>query len=214
SDEEEPLLSPTEQLEQAVSPPAQREADIMGWPSPPPQQQPLEPRYSPGPQQSPPPQQPYQPQQPQQPQHPHQQPQQPQHPHSQLPGSYSSGYPSVSAPQAPPHHYTPPAPYQQQPLDSLPSVPHTKPHGSPPAHPHSQPLSSSAGAATFIPVPASSLPPVNDPADELFLDPTDAKQAQKLARWAISALDYDDVDTALDNLQKAIQILQPYRKPS
>ncbi|KAJ2394391.1 hypothetical protein GGI23_004705 [Coemansia sp. RSA 2559] len=66
-------------------------------------------------------------------------------------------------------------------------------------------------AAAFIPVPASSLPSQMNP-DEFVLDPTVAKNAQKHARWAISALEYDDVATSIENLQKAIQILAPYRK--
>ncbi|KAJ1963627.1 hypothetical protein GGI12_001942 [Dipsacomyces acuminosporus] len=82
------------------------------------------------------------------------------------------------------------------------------------------------GAATFVPVPASNLPPPRGPAPalvpapvasgqtpadiDLMLDPADAKNAQKHARWAISALEYDDVAAAVENLQKAIQILRPY----
>ncbi|KAJ2742419.1 hypothetical protein GGI20_004494, partial [Coemansia sp. BCRC 34301] len=47
----------------------------------------------------------------------------------------------------------------------------------------------------FIPVPAASLPSMvvtgtSDP--DQMLDPAVAKRAQKLARWAISALEYDD----------------------
>ncbi|KAJ1766954.1 hypothetical protein LPJ74_005624 [Coemansia sp. RSA 1843] len=67
-------------------------------------------------------------------------------------------------------------------------------------------------AAAFIPVPASSLPAQMNSQDEICLDPTVAKNAQKHARWAISALEYDDVATSIENLQKAIQILAPYRK--
>ncbi|KAJ1644441.1 hypothetical protein LPJ64_003882 [Coemansia asiatica] len=71
--------------------------------------------------------------------------------------------------------------------------------------------SNPVGAATFIPVPASSLPALTGPDGELLLDPTDAKNAQKFSKWAISALEYDDVDTAIENLQKAIHILLPYK---
>ncbi|KAJ1828539.1 hypothetical protein LPJ56_001051 [Coemansia sp. RSA 2599] len=73
-------------------------------------------------------------------------------------------------------------------------------------------ISTPVSAAAFIPVPASNLPALTGPDGELLLDPTDAKNAQKFSRWAISALEYDDVDTAIENLQKAIQILLPYRK--
>ncbi|PVU96327.1 hypothetical protein BB561_001283 [Smittium simulii] len=36
------------------------------------------------------------------------------------------------------------------------------------------------------------------------------KAAQKHAKWAISALDYEDTATAIDNLQNALDILKPY----
>ncbi|KAJ2555300.1 hypothetical protein EV175_002304 [Coemansia sp. RSA 1933] len=113
-------------------------------------------------------------------------------------------------------------------FDTLPSVPHssfqhntTPPvvqHGMAPAAPiapshYPGPAAVAPGAAAFIPVPASSLPQLSpDASDELVLDPTAAKNAQKHARWAISALEYDDVATSIENLQKAIQLLAPYRK--
>ena len=40
--------------------------------------------------------------------------------------------------------------------------------------------------------------------------PGDLKQARKYCKWADSALDYEDVATAVDNLTKAIQLLQPH----
>ncbi|KAJ2752576.1 hypothetical protein GGI19_003739 [Coemansia pectinata] len=70
----------------------------------------------------------------------------------------------------------------------------------------------------FIPVPAASLPPMvatppGAPIDpDQMLDPAVTKKAQKLARWAISALEYDDVSNAIDNLREAIQVLLPYKK--
>ncbi|KAJ2497684.1 hypothetical protein GGH96_004923 [Coemansia sp. RSA 1972] len=112
--------------------------------------------------------------------------------------SYHSS-PQPPAPYTPSHH-TP---------DILPSVPHTNLHTTSANH-ASISREMSMGAATFIPVPAASLPVVNDV--DLVLDPGDAKMAQKHARWAISALEYDDVNTAIDNLQKAIQVLRPYKK--
>ncbi|KAJ2038883.1 hypothetical protein H4S04_004535 [Coemansia sp. S16] len=70
----------------------------------------------------------------------------------------------------------------------------------------------------FIPVPAANLPPPmatppGAPLDpDQMLDPAVAKKAQKLARWAISALEYDDVSNAIENLQEAIKVLLPYKK--
>ncbi|KAJ1902221.1 hypothetical protein LPJ66_000216 [Kickxella alabastrina] len=123
---------------------------------------------------------------------------------------------------------------QPTPFDTLPSVPQsavsaavpqgpplqstaaqgpqTRPNNSP--HINTPMMLPAASAATFIPVPASRLPAIAPSAmdDGEMLDPTVTKNAQKHARWAISALEYDDVHTAIDNLQKAIAILRPYQK--
>lgn len=40
------------------------------------------------------------------------------------------------------------------------------------------------------------------------LSTQDFEQAQKLCRFAASALQYEDVPTAIDNLQKALALLQ------
>ncbi|KAJ2618343.1 hypothetical protein EV177_000062 [Coemansia sp. RSA 1804] len=98
--------------------------------------------------------------------------------------------------------------------------------GANPAHSHAHPgapaAAAPAGVAAFIPVPAASLPSAmtnagsgraEDSADDAgCLDPTAVKSAQKHARWAISALEYDDVETSIENLQKAIRILAPFRR--
>ena len=42
------------------------------------------------------------------------------------------------------------------------------------------------------------------------MDYKSLQQAQKHAKFAISALNYDDVKTALDQLRKAIEILEPF----
>ncbi|KAI9139132.1 Vta1 like-domain-containing protein [Paraphysoderma sedebokerense] len=46
----------------------------------------------------------------------------------------------------------------------------------------------------------------------LNYDPAVMSQAQKHARYVISALEYDDVKTAVDNLKKALNLLEPYLK--
>ncbi|KAJ2816367.1 hypothetical protein GGI24_005743 [Coemansia furcata] len=85
---------------------------------------------------------------------------------------------------------------------------------SPPNPTYTPPVSSSPA---FIPVPAANLPPPvltspGAPVDlDQMLDPLVAKKAQKLARWAISALEYDDVTNAIENLQEAIRVLLPYK---
>ncbi|KAJ1721085.1 hypothetical protein LPJ53_004354 [Coemansia erecta] len=130
--------------------------------------------------------------------------------------------PTQSQPQSQPQ------PQPQQPLphqmDTLPNVPRStvlpthqqqpqqQPQQPPPSTTLAQQPALDRVSATFTPVPASSLPQLHDSNGELLVDPLDAKSAQKHARWAISALEYDDVETAVENLQRAIQVLQPYRK--
>ncbi|KAJ1921197.1 hypothetical protein H4219_000796 [Mycoemilia scoparia] len=62
------------------------------------------------------------------------------------------------------------------------------------------------------PEPSARITTSNEQASTNFiLDSVIAKQAQKHARWAISALEYDDVQTAIDNLEKAISTLKTSR---
>ncbi|KAJ2455904.1 hypothetical protein EV183_000520 [Coemansia sp. RSA 2336] len=129
--------------------------------------------------------------------------------------AYSSTAPGQPAWTAPPGEYpVQPAAYPAPSQPALPNVPHDQPQ----AISHiTRSIDVSPGTATFIPVPASRLPQVSAAVDQgpdsgVMLNPADAKSAQKHARWAISALEYDDVETAVQNLQKAIEVLQPYRK--
>ncbi|KAJ2850472.1 hypothetical protein IWW36_001852 [Coemansia brasiliensis] len=124
----------------------------------------------------------------------------------------------TAAPSSAEYHYSSMQPSQAthsaQQLDTLPNVPHEQPQAT--SH-IVRSIDVSPGAATFIPVPASRLPQVPSVTEQgsengVMLNPADAKSAQKHARWAISALEYDDVETAVQNLQKAIEVLQPYRK--
>lgn len=45
----------------------------------------------------------------------------------------------------------------------------------------------------------------------LIYDPAVLQAAQKQARFCISALQYDDVKTAINNLEQALKLLEPYR---
>ncbi|KAJ2657877.1 hypothetical protein IW148_004973 [Coemansia sp. RSA 1199] len=185
------ILKAMREGREPVPPSGESEGDVMGWPSPPQGQSPSQlgqqgPPSQLGPQGL---------QSPQIQQGPLSQPGQPQWPDT----SYQTSQPQ--APSFTPSHHTP---------DILPSVPHTNLHSSGAPNQASISREMSHGAATFIPVPAASLPAANDTGD-FVLDPGDAKIAQKHARWAISALEYDDVNTAIDNLQKAIQVLRPYK---
>ena len=42
----------------------------------------------------------------------------------------------------------------------------------------------------------------------VHLEPMDYAKAQKFCKYASSALQYEDVPTAIDNLQKALKLLQ------
>lgn len=46
----------------------------------------------------------------------------------------------------------------------------------------------------------------------LLYDPKVLADCEKYARHAISALNFDDVETAADNLRTALKVLQPYLK--
>ncbi|KAJ1999718.1 hypothetical protein GGI04_004452 [Coemansia thaxteri] len=107
--------------------------------------------------------------------------------------------PPPALPLSPPHQS---AVYNTSSSVSMPHVP-------------TSPISSNVSPA-FIPVPAANLPPIADTLSSTdnteMLDPVVARKAQKLARWAISALEYDDVSNAIENLREAIKVLSPYNK--
>ncbi|CAG8528857.1 4620_t:CDS:2 [Diversispora eburnea] len=44
------------------------------------------------------------------------------------------------------------------------------------------------------------------------IDPNTVSQAQKHCKWAISALNYNDVKTAVENIQKTLAMLEPYNQ--
>ncbi|KAF9941023.1 hypothetical protein BGZ67_006079 [Mortierella alpina] len=46
----------------------------------------------------------------------------------------------------------------------------------------------------------------------IVLDPAVNSQVVKHCKWTVSALTYDDVPTAIDNLEKALALLRPYHK--
>ncbi|KAJ2694535.1 hypothetical protein GGH99_000635 [Coemansia sp. RSA 1285] len=167
-------------------------------------------------------------------------PQQPAYHHNQH--MFQQQPSSTPPPPPPPQQMQMSAAPSDSVLPSVPHLsPHPHPHpahgggyppanntsgGANPAHSHAHPgapaAAAPAGVAAFIPVPAASLPSAmtnagsgraEDSADDAgCLDPTAVKSAQKHARWAISALEYDDVETSIENLQKAIRILAPFRR--
>ena len=82
-------------------------------------------------------------------------------------------------------------------------------------------IPSSSGAATpaaYVPVPvqpevpsptpAAALPALAEGVANIQLTPELSSQAQKYCKYAVSALDYDDRMTAINNLTKALNLLK------
>ncbi|KAJ3293132.1 hypothetical protein HDU79_000649 [Rhizoclosmatium sp. JEL0117] len=120
----------------------------------------------------------------------------------------------LSAPSAP----TPqPSPATQS---VFPTIPTSFPAASaPPAASYNQPPPP-ASAPVHTPAPYYSAPPPSAPAPAPApsrqpippLDFTITTAATKHCKFAISALQYDDVNTAVENLEKALALLRPYKK--
>lgn len=113
---------------------------------------------------------------------------------SHSPGPTAPSHPTLPTspnPSAPPL----PPPQSQQTLSHPPKLP-------------------SAPAVAPLPNPSSTLPPppprpqVDESTFPDSLEPKDQAKAQKLCKWAASALDYDDLDTARKQLREALDILE------
>lgn len=92
---------------------------------------------------------------------------------------------------------------------SAPALPPQQPH---PPHPHAPPAPPPTRSAAPTSAPARAPPPAAAPAapprprrDEY--DPMEVAQMQKHCRWAISALNYDDFETARKELRLALAML-------
>ncbi|KAF9897476.1 hypothetical protein BX616_005531, partial [Lobosporangium transversale] len=85
----------------------------------------------------------------------------------------------------------PSAPYQHQPHSQ------TQPQPQPHLHPQSQPLQAPSSQIPYTPV-------------QMVLDPAVNTQIQKHCKWTVSALTYDDIPTAIDNLEKALALLRKH----
>ena len=70
-----------------------------------------------------------------------------------------------------------------------------------------QPAPRTRSPATTPIAPAAAVPANPSQAGNVQLDPKQIAQAKKLCHFAASALDYDDVTTAKDNLMKALTLL-------
>merc|ERR1711988_1927326 len=67
-------------------------------------------------------------------------------------------------------------------------------------------------AAIVQPQPPPPSEDVGASASGLTMDPQDVKRVQKLCKFASSSLDYDDVDTAINNLTEALNLLHKNRQ--
>ncbi|KAM0788760.1 hypothetical protein ACM66B_002851 [Microbotryomycetes sp. NB124-2] len=108
----------------------------------------------------------------------------------------SSGFASAVFPSAPPSIPQPSAP-PTAPSQPAPSLPRQ-------AVPPPQPLASAARAAPVTPLPSA---PAAAAALPDTLDPSVVSNIQKHAKWAISALNYDDYETARKELRLALSML-------
>lgn len=108
------------------------------------------------------------------------------------PPTLPSAPPFQPVPQQPPYSPPPQLPYAPPPPPQQP--PYQPTHSAPPPQPvyHQQQIN------THIPPPAPARPQLRE---------QDISQAQKYAKWAISALDYEDVDNAILQLRNALATL-------
>ncbi|KAJ3309119.1 hypothetical protein HDU76_003720 [Blyttiomyces sp. JEL0837] len=131
-------------------------------------------------------------------------------------GQYTQSPPSPERPLPPATHYQPPS-------QSFPSSSPSSAHFPPP--PASQPIYRAASHPTPSAPPTRPLSPPShrmkqsQPATHHHRDlpPEEIDQqiitsATKHSKFAISALQYEDVPTAIDNLEKALALLRPLRK--
>ena len=105
-------------------------------------------------------------------------------------------------PQIPPSSSTASSSSQQpqQPTFSQP----VHPPVAPPQHPAFQPM-----AAAQVPAyPSSTVQTVAEGMQGLKLTPEMTQKAQKFCKYAVSALDYDDRNTAIDYMNKALNIMK------
>ncbi|KAK0565598.1 hypothetical protein OC861_003692 [Tilletia horrida] len=148
-------------------------------------------------------------------------------PTSSSPHPPPAGLPN-SGPAPPPLPPSSPSPfpyhYQTSQSSILPQPPANGPLPQPPSHIqtqnsaalHSPSLFSGTGTSSHTslppsaPVPAAAPPPPHSVSGALpdSLTPSQTSKAQKLAKWAVSSLDYDDLATAAKHLREALDIVE------
>lgn len=103
-------------------------------------------------------------------------------------------------PGPPQQLFQPSQPTQPSP-NILPSVPQS-PEGNP------------GGFQSFHPTVTPSVNPITSSNNSISLTAEQLTKAQKYCKWAGSALNYDDVKTAITNLSNALQLLQTGHDPA
>ncbi|KAF9902908.1 hypothetical protein EC991_004380 [Linnemannia zychae] len=135
-------------------------------------------------------------------QHQPQQPLQPQFPQS---NNYNNIQPTLPVSPTPPtSQYSPYQPPAPTPGSAPVSNPYTQPHQQ-----QQQPGGYNSPSAPYQQQPAAAAHSPYAPAP-VVLDPAVSTQVQKHCKWTVSALTYDDIPTAIDNLEKALALLRPY----
>lgn len=126
--------------------------------------------------------------------------------HHQSPPSHLPSYISQPPPPPPqPNLQQPPLPQPPQP--QLPQLPQSQLPQQPQSQrlPNYQPIFHGQQSVGYS---ITSLQSQN----YVEIDPNTVTQAQKHCKWAISALNYNDVKTAVENIHKALAMLEPYNQ--
>ncbi|KAE8444167.1 hypothetical protein EG329_000855 [Mollisiaceae sp. DMI_Dod_QoI] len=122
-------------------------------------------------------------------------------------------------PPVPPQNFYRQSPPAQQPHIPPPQIPHTPPvqkppyqppqhHYPPPPHQHQPPPQQyQSPQQHHIPAPNPAPVPAPIRKDQLITDDLAIAKAQKHARWAISALNFEDAETAVKELREALKTL-------
>ncbi|XP_046848949.1 vacuolar protein sorting-associated protein VTA1 homolog [Xenia sp. Carnegie-2017] len=123
------------------------------------------------------------------------------HPSAQYPPQSQSYVPQPWSYSQPPQSY-PPQPNSHPPQSqSYPSQPQSYP-----PQPQTDPVKNMKPSTQPLPNDSSANEPIKSTGSHL--GPLDYAKAQKYCKYASSALQYEDVTTAIDNLQKALRLLQ------
>lgn len=123
--------------------------------------------------------------------------------------TFTAGPSSPGLPTAPPPNVQAPPTFPTQPSTPIqPQHYYNQQSTAPPSQPARQHSSAANPFTASSPVPCNFAPVYSEISAEQFVRNDEAVlEAQKHAKWAISALNFDDVDTAVTELRAALQKL-------